>query len=558
MTTLFIDGFDHYGLGAAGAAAMLTGAYSQIPTQASPRGPGVPDWGVRTGAASLATGGTRTSLGDQYITALPATKTNVLVSCGFSLSNLPATNANQGICSFRDGSGAVLADLWVSTTGAIQLRGPGAFVLGTVLATSADGVVTPSTWVFLEMEIDTSADTFVLRVNDATGTGTPAISGSSLVFGRDPSFGVVATSPMASVALLQRSNYAAVSVTSAWLDDLVIRDNAGTVNNAFAGFTAVSTTYPTPPAALPAPVAAAETFTPTGLPVDMTVALSVALVAVGLKAVAGTATLQSAIVDTRGVVSSGSAHSLTTVAAYYTDVFNLAPSGAAMTPAVLGAGRVRLTPVLTGSTVTLNTLAELVVYQTGVANQTRQPAWRFVIDGHTFYVLDLGPEGTWAYDRATGEWCHLYTQGFNGQWNFANGTMWGDRIIAGDLLHNIAWELDPNQANDEGWRAIKHVVTGGVAMRSLAYIGCVGVQLAGSVGFTQSTVPTTLTLNFSDDNGASWSPDFTTDITPGDASLAISYSGLGSFTSPGRIFRVTDQGGMIRIDGMDADFTNLP
>jgi hypothetical protein len=51
----------------------------------------------------------------------------------------------------------------------------------------------------------------------------------------------------------------------------------------------------------------------------------------------------------------------------------------------------------------------------------------FTLDGHTFYVLDLGPEGTWLWDQVTGQWCTFETDGY-GKWSFANGTMWGSHI----------------------------------------------------------------------------------------------------------------------------------
>lgn len=202
-------------------------------------------------------------------------------------------------------------------------------------------------------------------------------------------------------------------------------------------------------------------------------------------------------------------------------------------------------------------VAELICYSTGLPAQSRSRAWEFTLDGHTFYVLDLGAEGTWGYDVITKQWCHFYTQGFEGQWNFTNGVMWGDRIIGGDILYDYLWELDPNQAADEGWRPIMHVVTGAVSTRSRDAISCDLFHITGSSGLLQSNVPVTMTLRFSDDNAQTWSPNFDVTLNPGDTSLDIQWPSLGSFATPGRIFEISDSGGLIRIDGADAGLNNF-
>ena len=78
----------------------------------------------------------------------------------------------------------------------------------------------------------------------------------------------------------------------------------------------------------------------------------------------------------------------------------------------------------------------LIAYYEGQPQIARQAAWSFVMDGHRFYVLPLGPEGDWAYDTTTQEWCKLSTLGFSGL-NFTHGVMWGLRVIGGDSLYTI-------------------------------------------------------------------------------------------------------------------------
>lgn len=203
-------------------------------------------------------------------------------------------------------------------------------------------------------------------------------------------------------------------------------------------------------------------------------------------------------------------------------------------------------------TTRISQIATMSAYGTGVPSTASQAAWTFVLDGHRFYVLPLGPEGDWAYDFTTQEWCQLQSQGFPGI-NFTHGAMWGLRVIGGDVLYTYLYELDPNQPLDEQWREVQHMVTGGIATRSRAAIGVANVTLTASVG-DDSADDQSISLAYSDDNGATWSEEF--DIPLTDVSTqTLLWPALGSFSSPGRVFRFTDYSGPIRLDGSDVVLT---
>ena len=174
------------------------------------------------------------------------------------------------------------------------------------------------------------------------------------------------------------------------------------------------------------------------------------------------------------------------------------------------------------------------------------------MDGHRFYVLPLGPEGDWAYDTITKEWCQLQTQGYDGL-NFTHGTMWDLRVIGGDTTNPFLYELDPTQSLDEGWREIQRVVTGGVPTRSRSSIGVANFTLTASVGDDAAT-DNPISLAFSDDNGFSWSEEFDIPLTD-QSSQKLIWNALGSFSAPGRIFRITDYAGPVRFDGADCVLT---
>lgn len=193
-----------------------------------------------------------------------------------------------------------------------------------------------------------------------------------------------------------------------------------------------------------------------------------------------------------------------------------------------------------------------IAYASGTPGISRLDSWTFVLDGHRFYVLPLGPEGDWAYDTTTQEWCQLQTQGYNGI-NLGHGVMWDERIMGSNLLDPILIEMDPNATLDDDFRPVEHIVTGGVSTRGRHSIGVANFTLTASVGDDQSTaIP--ITLAFSDDNGVTWSKEFAIPLTDAGSQLLI-WNALGSFAAPGRVFRVTDFAGPVRLDGADVVLT---
>lgn len=195
-----------------------------------------------------------------------------------------------------------------------------------------------------------------------------------------------------------------------------------------------------------------------------------------------------------------------------------------------------------------STFGAYVVWTTGAGEEARTRAWTFTLDGHIFYVLDLGQEGTFLYDITTQQWCRWQTAGFEG-WNVRAGVMWGEynRIVGGDTLYGTVWEVDPDVFLDEGFRDIEHVATAGVMTRSRRFYAVEAVRIAGSQGLFTSEGDAELKLRFSDDQGETWvaMPNAANDQGE------LAWRSLGSFTSPGRVFEVSDVGGMYRIDGAD-------
>ena len=194
-------------------------------------------------------------------------------------------------------------------------------------------------------------------------------------------------------------------------------------------------------------------------------------------------------------------------------------------------------------------VALTVVYGIGTSTNSRTRAWTYTLDGHTFYVLDLGVEGTFLYDTSTKQWCEFRTEGYTG-WNMHVGTIWGEgRISGGDALSGQVWELKPDLVIDEGFRDLVHVATGNLMTRNRVFKAVEHFTLMTSAAdLPQPSGGVSMSLRWSDDLGDTWSASYPLTVDPTDNAQDATWRSIGSFKSPGRIFEVTDIGGRITID----------
>jgi hypothetical protein len=135
--------------------------------------------------------------------------------------------------------------------------------------------------------------------------------------------------------------------------------------------------------------------------------------------------------------------------------------------------------------------------------------------------------------------------------------MWGQRIVAGDQLTTDIWEMLPaSSLFDNGATVVQHVVTGGLATRNRIYHSVESFTLVASTALLMDPSGATVTLSFSDDQGVTWQDMDTLTLT-GASDQEIAWTSLGAFCNPGRVFKITDQGAFLRIDGADANIDNF-
>lgn len=217
------------------------------------------------------------------------------------------------------------------------------------------------------------------------------------------------------------------------------------------------------------------------------------------------------------------------------------------------AGRLRVTEAFAqvvhrgdgGAMIRETTGALQVVYTTGVADSSRQRAWTFDFDGHSFYVLDLATSGALLYDLTTGQWTRFETAGYGGVWDFRNGFHWrtGKMVVGGATDQPVIRKLTPESFVDEGWRPIQSEVRGLLPVGGIEYRRQYTLRLVGAAGQLSEETTPILRMQFSDDQGVSWSAEHTITLVP-DTRQRIEFRSLGAFTAPGRIFRLYDEGGI--------------
>ena len=245
-----MDGFNNYGaLSSLGGTLtlqevisnLLSGPWANV-TVTTNMTVGVPPWGSRTNAYALECPDQSGSIPYGAVRRiLPAPSGNVLFSFGFSVPQLPTSDSawRHGIIAINDSTNSQAAALVLLNTGAIALVTNNG---GTVLGTTQGPVIVTENWHALEMQFDLTDGTFTLRVDDATGSGTPALALTGLTFKNLSSATVTSIS---SFGLWSIDN----NQITAWYSDLIVRDTAGSSNNGFMGDYRVQTLPPAADAA---------------------------------------------------------------------------------------------------------------------------------------------------------------------------------------------------------------------------------------------------------------------------------------------------------------------
>lgn len=197
---------------------------------------------------------------------------------------------------------------------------------------------------------------------------------------------------------------------------------------------------------------------------------------------------------------------------------------------------------------TVTEAAVLVSYAAQGVEKFNSRAWGFNLDQHQFYVLHLGIEGTFVYDVLSQEWAQWQTQGFV-QWNAEAGVEWDGEVYFGDGELPTLWRMDPSSFLDEDFRLIKRVVTGGIPTdaRNTLRSGMFVLSATKEGDVDDESTPY-VQLSISDDGGFTFT-DRNALTLDDNETQDFSWRSLGVIKAPGRVFKITDEGGFVTIKG---------
>lgn len=212
------------------------------------------------------------------------------------------------------------------------------------------------------------------------------------------------------------------------------------------------------------------------------------------------------------------------------------------------------------------TQGRAMVAAKGRVKNPKLRAWTFSLDGHDFYVLRLGEFETLVFDNTTGQWVDWdsFSLPF---WRANTGINWlganryaptyGSNVLVGDDTWGLLWLLDPELGYDEHPDYLTdtklpfvRVVMGQYIKRGYDAEPVYSIDLMGALGSPAISGQSVL-LEYSDNMGKTFKTTKSIVMTEGDYSPTLVWTSLGQVQTPGRLYRITDDGALPRIDDME-------
>jgi hypothetical protein len=164
-------------------------------------------------------------------------------------------------------------------------------------------------------------------------------------------------------------------------------------------------------------------------------------------------------------------------------------------------------------------------------------AWTYAQDGHTFYCLSIGTQGTYVYDVATQIWAE-FSSYERSTWRAHLGVQGeGAEVYAGDDETGQIWRLNPESSAD-GSDPIQRIFTAGVLAEGEKF-PCRTFGVTVATGTPPIGVNVTLEMRYSDDGGQTFGPYEGVSLgLTGNYGQEILWYRLGQIRRPGRVFQV--------------------
>lgn len=163
-------------------------------------------------------------------------------------------------------------------------------------------------------------------------------------------------------------------------------------------------------------------------------------------------------------------------------------------------------------------------------------AWSFTFDGHLFYCVTVGTQGTFCFDVSTSEWSQFQSYGQT-TWRAHVGAQTdGTLIVAGDETTGDLWRLDATVSNDNGVPLVRELI-GGVALLG-SPVACNNFEAFAATGFAAINTAPVVELRWSDDENIWTSWRQLSLGLQGQYGKRIITRKLGRVKSPGRLFHM--------------------
>lgn len=182
-----------------------------------------------------------------------------------------------------------------------------------------------------------------------------------------------------------------------------------------------------------------------------------------------------------------------------------------------------------------------------IARASSLSAFGFGWQGHEFYALEIGGEGTFLYDLSSGEWSERTSYGAT-LWSVSCAVQVDELVLLGGLAGGAVYQLDADALDDDGDPLVR-VFTCAVPCQAAERVG--NLVLNCSVG-NAATEPT-IAMRWSDDQGVSFAEwRYESLGAQGEYRRRVSWRALGMMDFPGRVyeFRVSDPVAL-RVSGAD-------
>jgi len=220
MTVAFADSFDHYGTGSGAQSRLVEGegAWTSID------GATINSSISRTGARCLRLSSASHSIQKGFTLGL-----TIGLACALYFDVLDQTTVNRPSIHFMSAGGSILFSMVFNPNGSVVVYGSST---STTLGQSSGGLITAGSWNHFEIKFS---------ISTTVGSVEVRLNGVTIIAVTDLNLGSTA------IGIVQyRCTYSSIGGSfQAWnIDDVVLWNNAGSVNNDFIGPARVYTQYP--------------------------------------------------------------------------------------------------------------------------------------------------------------------------------------------------------------------------------------------------------------------------------------------------------------------------